>query len=396
MHRMPVVSASGRRSPREWLPALILALLLASSASADVVIKETVVSEGLSGFGNGTTQRTMIVAGDKSRFEDENTYTGRFKTFAGGGKPRTSVSITRLDKEVIWSVDPPKQQYSEMTFDEMRKMMAAGAAEIDKNKSAPADAEMTFTVDVQRTGAKQDINGFPAEQVIVTCVGAPKNPQKGSESAGFRMVMDQWLTKSAPGAQEMADFQRRFAEKLGLDAEMSSVNPMARRMYGSAMKELAEKLKGLGGFAVKSTFLIEGSPAMAAAQQQSASEAESQRAQAKDARARAKETEATEEKRTDAAESAEIGAGALSGNKGALTGGLGGLLGRKVAKAAQKKAEDKADKKAEEMTSSGGGAAGGPLFKVVTEVTSISTSPAPAGSFDVPAGYKLQSKNEVR
>jgi hypothetical protein len=37
-----------------------------------------------------------------------------------------------------------------------------------------------------------------------------------------------------------------------------------------------------------------------------------------------------------------------------------------------------------------GAAAGGPLMKVVTEVISITTSPAPAGSFEVPAGYKLQ------
>jgi hypothetical protein len=40
-----------------------------------------------------------------------------------------------------------------------------------------------------------------------------------------------------------------------------------------------------------------------------------------------------------------------------------------------------------------GTAAGGPLMKVVTEVISISTSSAPAGSFDVPAGYKLQKKD---
>ena len=37
-------------------------------------------------------------------------------------------------------------------------------------------------------------------------------------------------------------------------------------------------------------------------------------------------------------------------------------------------------------------AAVGPLMKVVTEVISITASPAPAGSFDVPAGYKLQRK----
>lgn len=40
MQRMRGCIASGRRSPREWRPALILAPLLSSSASADVVIKE--------------------------------------------------------------------------------------------------------------------------------------------------------------------------------------------------------------------------------------------------------------------------------------------------------------------------------------------------------------------
>lgn len=185
MHRMPASIASGRRSPREWLPVLILALLAASSASADVAIKEKTVSEGLGGFGNGTTNRTLFVAGDKSRSEDEFTYTGRFKTLAGGGKPRTTLVITRLDKEVVWNVDPEKKQYTELTFADMRQMMAAGAAETDRNAQA-RDADMTFTVDVKRTGAKQEVNGFPAEQVVITCVGKPKTSEKGEVQGEFR------------------------------------------------------------------------------------------------------------------------------------------------------------------------------------------------------------------
>jgi hypothetical protein len=43
--------ASGWRSPREWRPALILAPLLSSSASANVVIKEK--SEEVSGTATG-------------------------------------------------------------------------------------------------------------------------------------------------------------------------------------------------------------------------------------------------------------------------------------------------------------------------------------------------------
>ncbi|MCX6635655.1 MAG: hypothetical protein NT090_11325, partial [Acidobacteria bacterium] len=235
MQRMPGFIASGRRASREWLPALILALLLSSSASADVVIREKSVSEGLGGFGNGTTSRTLIVAGDKSRSEDEATYTGRFKTLAGGGKPHTTVSITRIDKEVIWSLEPEKKQYTELTFAQMREMMQKGLAEGEKaaQEARAKDAEMTFTVDVKRTGAKETVNGFPAEQVIITCVGKPKNPEKGAlekgaKSAELRMVMDQWLTKSAPGAQEQAEFYKRFAGKLGLDLELSGINAVAR------------------------------------------------------------------------------------------------------------------------------------------------------------------------
>jgi hypothetical protein len=382
MHRMPFLGTSGSRSPREWLPVLILALLLASAASADVVIKEKSVSEGLGGFGNGTTNRTMIVAGDKSRSEDEVAYTGRFKSLAGGGKPRTSVAITRVDKEVIWNLDPEKKQYTELTFADMRKLMSAGQAEGEK----PKDAEMTFTVDVKRTGEKQDVNGFPAEHVIITTVGKPKNPEKGAENSELRMVMDEWLTKSAPGSNEMTAYYKLFAEKMGLDMESSGISSMAQRMYGNGMKEMAAKLKDLGGFPVRSTFTIEGPSGTAEARQQAAAGQEAQQAQAAAGHEKEKEAEATEEKRQNAEDAANIGSGGTSG----LTGKIGGFLGRKAARAAQKKA----DKKAEEMSASGSGAAaGGPLMKVITEVVSISTSAAPAGSFEVPAGYKLQKKN---
>ena len=396
MHRAPGFIASGRRSPREWLPALILALLLVSSASADVVIKEKFVSEGLGGFGNGTTSRTLIVVGDKSRSEDEATYTGRFKTLAGGGKPHTTVSITRIDKEVIWNLEPEKKQYTELTFAQMREMMRKGQAEGEKSaqEAQAKDAEMTFTVDVKRTGAKETVNGFPTEQVIITCVGKPKNPEKGAPEKGeknaeIRMVMDEWLTKSAPGAQEQAEFYKRFAEKLGLDPELSGVSATARQMYGNGMKELAAKMKGLGGVAIRSTFTIEGSPEMAEAQKQAAASGQAQQAQAKAEHAKTKEAEASAEKREDVEQAADLGSSAATGDKGGVAGRLGGFLARKATRAAQKKAEDKVEKKTEEM-SSPGTATGGPLMKVVTDVISITTSPAPAGSFDVPAGYKLQ------
>ncbi len=381
MHRVPRGTASGR-APREWLPALVLALLLASTAAADVTIQETTVSEGLGGFGNGTTRRTMIVAGDASRSEDEATYTGRFKTLAGGGKPRTTVSITRIDKEVVWSLDPQKKTYSELTFAEMRELMAEGLAGADAAPEAqPQDADMTFTVDVRRTGAKQTVNGFAAEQAVVTCTGRPK--EAGAEGGETRIVMDLWLTKGTPGAAEMAEFGRRFAAKLGIEAQMAGLGATVRRMYGGAMKEMGEKLKGLDGYPVRSTFTIEG-----AGGPKAVPPAESA-AEAKAERERAKAQAEADEKAQDRQDAGEIGAAAATG--GGVTGKIGGLFGRKLAGMAQKKAEQKVEKSAGEKASPG--AAGGYLFKAVTEVTSISTSPAPAGSFEVPAGYKLQKRD---
>jgi hypothetical protein len=391
MHRVPRGTASGR-APREWFPALVLALLLASTAAADVTIKETTVSEGLGGFGNGTTHRTTIVAGDASRSEDEATYTGRFKTLAGGGKPRTTVSITRIDREVVWDLDPQKRTYTVLTFAEMRERMAKGLAAADDAgpEGAPQDADMTFTVDVRRTGAKETVNGFAAEQFVVTGVGRPKDAAPEAKDREVRMVMDLWLTQNAPGAKEMTEFGRRFAAKLGIEAQVARIGATAQRMYGGAMKEMGEKLKDLDGYPVRSTFTIEGAGGPPAAPPAGSSAAGPARGAGTPAEHERTKAEAEErEQAQDRQDAGDIASSAASG--GSVAGKLGGLFGRKLAGAAQKTAGQKVEKSAGETTAPG--AAGGHLLKVVTEVTSISASPAPAGSFEVPAGYKLQKRD---
>ena len=387
MHRMPIIGTSGRRSPREWLPALILALLLASSASADVVVKEKSVSEGLGGFGNATTSRTWIVAGDRSRSEDEAAYTGRFKALAGGGKPRGSVLITRIDKGVVWHLDADKQEYTETTFDEMRAMMSSAA----EGKDAKG-ADMTWSVDVKRTGAKQDVNGFRAEQVIITCEGKPRNPEKGSEGAGIRLVMDEWLSKDVPASHEITEYYKRYAAALGVDAQAPGVSAAAQRMYGNGLKELAAKLKDLDGFAVRSTFSISS---VGSAEQAQQMEQAQRTADEKSRAAKAKGDEAEaggSKKDAEDAKDKDDDASALKGGVGGLAGKLGGFLGKKSARS-MKKDDGQAEKDSGESTAPGSSVPGdGSMMKVVTDVVSITSSSAPDGSFDVPAGYKLQKR----
>ena len=53
MHRMPGGIASGRRSPlSKRIPTLAFALVLAAPATADVVVKQKSISEGMSGIAN--------------------------------------------------------------------------------------------------------------------------------------------------------------------------------------------------------------------------------------------------------------------------------------------------------------------------------------------------------
>jgi hypothetical protein len=391
MHRM-CVRASGRRSPREWFPALAVALTLAAPVSADVVLKQKTVSEGLGGFGNSVSEKTLVVSGDKSRSDEVSTYTGRFKGLAGG-KPQNTVSITRLDKELIWSLEPEKKQYSELTFEQMRAQYEKGAAEAQKAQAGPSDQDMSFTIDVKKTGAKQTISGFACEQVVITCVGKGTKPVQGQPTE-IHMVYDQWLSTKVPGADEMSAFSRRYAEKMGLEIGASNMSPMARQMYGRGFKEMMAKFKDVQGYPVKSVFTVEtpATPeqqqAMAQAGQAQAQAAEAME-QAEAERAKAEQAKADQEKAEDVQDAGQLGQDAASG--GNVAGKLGGFLGKKLGKSAAKKADKKAEEKSKEMASMGSGTAGGPLLKVVTEVVEITATAAPAGSFDVPAGYKKKS-----
>ena len=394
MPRLPLGIASDHRAPREWFPALTFAVALAlpSLAGADVLVKQKTVSEGLGGFGNATTEGTLVVSGDRSRSDDLVTYTGRFKSLAGA-KPKQNVSITRLDKELVWSLDSEKHEYTELTFAEMRAMMAKGAEQASakaQGTSGPQDEGMTFSVDVKKTGVKQDVNGFLCEQVVITCSGKPTDPKQAEAVSEVRMTMDQWMTKKAPGQVEMASYQRAFAEKLGRDAGLAHMADAARAMYGNGIKELTGKLNDLEGFPIRSTFTIEsvmsGEHAQMVADAQK--DAEKAQADAESEKARAKTARAEQEKQEDTADAKSVGSSIASG--GGLGGALGGFLGKKASKAAAKKASAAAE--AQAASAAGTSSAGGPTFKSVTEVLSISTDEVPASSFEVPAGYSRQKK----
>lgn len=381
MHRKQRDDAPGLSS-RNVLLAVAASLALAAPALADVTLKEKTVSTGLAGFGNGTSERTIVIAGDKSRSDEQFTYTGRFKTLAGGGRPKSSADIVRLDRELLWSLDTQKKQYTELTFAEMRALMAQGMARAEAEGPGARrekDVEMTYKVDVQRTGKKDKVNGFDAENVIVTITATPKDAETGESAGSYTMKMDQWLAAQVPGQTEVVAFYRKYAERMGFDPQVQNQFAGLMAQYGEAVKQAAAKLKDLKGYPVRSTvtlsFGAEPTPEQQARIEKSRAEAEARRA----------EEQTKKEAKED--DGAKVQAG-VSISRGNVGGAIGGLLGRKLGKSAEKQAEASAASRG-----SGSGAPGG--FTSTTDVLGITTGAAGV-SFDVPSDFKKVERSSPK
>lgn len=379
MHRTQV-AMSARPSSRGLLLAAFAVLVLAPPARADVTIQERTVSSGLGGFGSGTTTTTRVIAGDKGREDETYTYTGRLKTFAG--KPRSTSTITRLDRELIWELDHPKKQYGELTFAEMRAAMAKGAAQAQAEMKNPEhartkqDVEVDYKVDVQRTGKRDKVNGFDAEQWIITLTAVPKDKKSGESAGSFKMKLDGWYCTQLPGQVETAAYYRRWAEKMGMDPQVRTMASSLMAMHGDAVREIAAKMKDLKGVAVRSTMTMDMDAGLTPEQQ-----AQMDKARADAAKAKAEDKQKRAEKEDNEANASTAGSVA----KGDVGGALGGFLSRRLGKAAEKKAEAS-------MTS-GAGSGSGSAFTVTTDVLSVTTGSAGA-SFDVPAGYKKVERKQ--
>ena len=379
MHRTQV-AMSARPSSRGLLLAAFAVLVLAPPVRADVTIQEKTVSSGLGGFGSGTTTTTRVIAGDKGREDEQYTYTGRLKTFAG--KPRSTSTITRLDRELIWELDHPKKQYGEMTFAEMRAAMAKGAAQAQAEMKNPEraqakqDVQVDYKVDVQRTGKKDKVNGFDAEQWIITLTAVPKDKKSGESAGSFKMKLDGWYSTQLPGQVETAAYYRRWAEKMGMDPQIRTMASSLMAMHGDAVREIAAKMKDLKGVAVRSTMTMDMDAGLTPEQQ-----AQMDKSRADAAKAKAEDKQKRAEKDENEANASTAGSVA----KGDVGGALGGFLSRKLGKAAEKKAEAS-------MTS-GAGSSSGSAFTVTTDVLSVTTGSAGA-SFDVPAGYKKVERKQ--
>lgn len=159
-----------------------------------------------------------------------------------------SVMIVRLDKEVMWQLNPAKKTYSEITFAQLEQMVGKMGAKMDaamakmqkELEGLPPDQRKMVEemmkgkmpgmgggdapVTVRNTGDRQTISGFPCVKYVA---------MRGDEQ-----LMTLWTTRSVQGFEEFAKDWKEFGKR------MAALAPR----FG---KEMADAYKDIEGMPIK-------------------------------------------------------------------------------------------------------------------------------------------------
>jgi hypothetical protein len=230
-------------------------------AVADLKTETFTRASMLTGMGSTEINAVTQYQGDKRA--DENT----MKMVGGimgalAGKPQSSVEITRLDKDVVWDLNPPKKTYTERPI----ALPAGTEAKGERKQSGPEQKPYKIVksdVKVNKTGATKTINGFACSEYLITWELVLEDTASKGQVTEV-MTTDLWntpLTDQLKKAQAIeTEFSQKLAQKLGVGLSPEESDRlgagMLASMYGLDAKETAGKLEEVG----KEMAKVEGYP----------------------------------------------------------------------------------------------------------------------------------------
>jgi hypothetical protein len=240
---------------------LVLVTLTVGLAVADLKTETFTRASMLTGMGSTEVNAVTQYQGDK-RADDNTTKMVGGIMGALAGKPQTSVEITRLDKDVVWELNPPKKTYTERPI----ALPAGTDTKAERKQSGPEQKPYKIVkseIKVTKTGATKTINGFACTEYLITWeVVLEDTASKGRVTQV--MTTDLWntpLTDQLKKAQAIeAEFSKKLAQKLAVSLSPEEANQlgagMLTSMYGLDAKETAGKLEEVG----KEMAKVEGYP----------------------------------------------------------------------------------------------------------------------------------------
>jgi hypothetical protein len=201
---------------------IVLVLLIPAVVLGDLLIEEKVSSKGAMGMWESKGMETTYIKGDKVRTDSRTTVKGMMEAMMP--KPEViETHIVRLDRGVIWSMDPEESTYSEMSVQDM----GAIGGEVESTMGV---REITLS----KTGDTRTIAGYECEGVLIEAL-------IDVEAQGQSMTMNAdalfWAAKE----------DKKLKELMKLWEGMMGLMDVRDGGFGSGMRALWDKFNEIEG-----------------------------------------------------------------------------------------------------------------------------------------------------
>lgn len=236
-------------------------LIVSLNAHADFTYRESVQITG------GSVMTMMKLAGSFSRQARRAGDPILTTVMVKGNRmvriDQDHTEIIDLDAGTVTMIDHAKKQYSTVTFEQMRKQMEAAMAnakaqQAKEQHQAPQQAPSTepqvdvkFKVNVRSTGASKDVAGLSSQESILSMT-MDATDQKSGQTGSLAITNDMYLAPEIPGYEEVREFEKRYALKMGtvvsgaINYQMMAMMQQPGASQGMAdMAEEISKLKGI-------------------------------------------------------------------------------------------------------------------------------------------------------
>jgi hypothetical protein len=318
--------------------------------------------------------------------------------------------IIDLDKGQMIFIDHNKKTYYILTFAQMAKQMANVSQQMQKvqQQSAqpqtqpPQNIKIDFDTKVDNTGVTKVVNGFTAQEQIITVKMTATSTDPAAVPPGqpnsftYTVTTDAWITPDPPEMKEIQDFDVRMAQKMmqGMDTSAlmqqwkqnaNNGNAAMAQMFGGhpgaseAMAQMAKETAKIKGTRILEVMSMGGDvPAQAGTANTTAAPSQPQSQQQGSVAGQVATDTATQ---TAAGESGRLGV-------------VGSALANSTLSAFRRKKASTPPAAQTTTTSSAAtsGTASSPqkvvLMEMTEQKTNFSRDAVPSSAFQIPAGYK--------
>lgn len=204
---------------------IAILLIAVVSLYGDVMYEATMSNAG-KGAGKSAVLRSYI-KGDLSRAEMGD---------VSGKSNEGMIVITRLDKGVVWMLNPQSKTYSELKFADLKKLQQGAGGDTIVPK-----------IGIQKTAESKKVLNMQCQKVVVSA-------EAKSTKGGTKYVQTMWIAKNVPGAKEITAFQKKMFEQ-GFGGQAGGGG-------NKAMLAFQKKISELDGFPLISDLdiKVEGGP----------------------------------------------------------------------------------------------------------------------------------------